>query len=205
MNIKKIISITLLSFLIHSIVGCGVMGKPEESKDTLNKDINSEASRIGEENRIADAFIDNYSIVDFVISNINSEFISLLGDNYQIFDNNDSLNNFFTLINNQADNLHQENRLRVQQLLLNLQNRDIDFQVNSLLFYPFISKKSYYIQELSTLENHIVSIKFDMNETYQKDSFYNILFYQVNNSIKDIMVIENEKEIVISSKEKKEK
>jgi len=201
MNIKNIISITLLSFLIHSIVGCGVMSKPEDTDKALNK--NPESSRVAEQDMSIKDFIANYSLVDFIISSINSEFTSLLGDNYQIFDNNDSLNDFFTLINNQKYTLQQEDKLRVEQLLLNLQTKNIDFQINSLLFYPFISRRSYQIQELSTLKNHIISIKFDMNETYQEDSFYNILFYQVAKSVKEIMVKKSESEIIIISKEKK--
>ena len=198
MNIKNIISITLLSFLIHSIVGCGVMSKPEDTDKALNK--NPESSRVAEQDMSIKDFIANYSLVDFIISSINSEFTSLLGDNYQIFDNNDSLNDFFTLINNQKYTLQQEDKLRVEQLLLNLQTKNIDFQINSLLFYPFISKRSYQIQELSTLKNHIISIKFDMNETYQEDSFYNILFYQVKKSIKEIDIKESENEVIITSK-----
>ena len=208
MKIKNIVIITLLSFLIHSIVGCGVMGKPKDDNaknTTISGDpipADTEAVMLGDDMRIS-AFASNFTIFELVISNINSEFISTLGDDYKILENNDSLVEFLTFMQTQSKTINVEDKQRLEQLLSNLQAKQIDFQLNSLLFYPFRTKYSYVIQEFSPLQNHIISVKFDLNETYQEDSFYNILFYQVKKSVKEIIVKESESEVVITSKVEK--
>ena len=192
MTKKNIIIISILSFIVASISGCGVMSNPKETIENDRTISNSIANSVV--NEFSNTPID---IIQLVLSNINSEFISIIGDNYQIFDTNDSLQDFFKLINENKNLLENEDIQKINQLINKINISTINFKEKNLLFYPFRTENNYKIEINQEDERKIFSIKLDLNESYKIDTFYNMLFYQVKKSIQKISTEEMKQEIAV--------